>query len=78
MHCFVDDYLPVEVSQGGGNQRYTRTAGDEADDGLHEPDVLLYRVRSKTRLAACLGNLAVQAGHLVAGGEDERLVRKGL
>lgn len=78
MHRFVDDSFPVGVSQGGGDQRHTRAPGDEAEDGLHEPDVSLYRVRSKARLAACLHHLAVQAGHLVAGGKDERLVREGL
>src|SRR5215208_6266014 len=75
LHRSVDHAPPVEVSQGGRDERHAYPPCDEADDGLHQPDVFLYSVRDEARLAARLGDLAVKTRHpLVACREDKRVL----
>src|SRR5215212_6669916 len=76
IHWFVDNTSSGNILQRGGHQRHAYTTGDEADDGLHEPDVLLHRNWGESRLAACVGDLPVQSGHLlIARGENKRFLR---
>ncbi len=78
MHWFVGNAPPGDILQGGGHQRYAYTTGDEADDGLHEPDVFLHRVWGESCPAARFGDLAVQSRHLlIACGENKRFLCKG-
>jgi hypothetical protein len=76
MHWFVSNTAPGHILQRGGYQRHAYTTGDEADDGLHKPDVLLHRVWGKSCLTARFGDLTVQSRHLlIARGENKRILR---
>ena len=78
VHRLVDDTSPAKVSQGGRNQCHTYVPGDETDDGLHEPDVFLYRSRNETRLMEGLSHLSMETRHRIKSGEDKRFLGEGL
>lgn len=70
----VDDAAALLGLGAGGDHGDADAGGDEADDGLYEPDVVLDRAGGEAGLATDVEDLGVQAGHAVAGGQDEGLV----